>query len=198
VRLKSGKNFEQRFAGLPKLRLAPGGFYADMRTLRIKDAVQGSFVGPIELPIFCIHCRFINDPEVATPESVAQKITSTIEFRDAINRVLFTIDGRWGDTDQPQPGQATIELLSVDFQIGQTREVDIAFKYPMRRRVMGSIMTAMVVRTGKILDLGWTAKIFLLSSGFVDRTSTTDGIAISGTPGSSSHSKRAGFKRCKS
>jgi hypothetical protein len=125
------EKLEQRFAGLPKVKLAPDGFYADMRTLRIREGtIQGNLVRMIQRPISCIHCRFINDPEVSTPESVAQNITATLEFRDANNRMLFTLDGRWGDTDQPQPGQTTIDLLSVDFQIGQTREVDIAFKHP--------------------------------------------------------------------
>jgi hypothetical protein len=43
---------------------------------------------------------------------------------------LFFLDARWGDTDQPQPGQMTIALLSVDFKVGQTRELDIAIKFP--------------------------------------------------------------------
>ena len=122
---------EQRLTGLPNLRLATDGFYADMRTLRIREGtVQRDFVRTIQRTISCIHCRFINDPEVPTPESLAQNVTATIEFRDVNDRMLFTLDGRWGDTDQPQPGQTTIDLLSVDFQIGQTRELDIAFKHP--------------------------------------------------------------------
>ena len=125
------ERLEQRFAGLPKLRLSPDGFYADVRTVRSREAtIQGIVIRTSDLPIFCIHCRFINDPEVSTLESIARNVTATMEFRDANNRLLFTLDGRWGDTDQPQPGQTTIDLLSVDFQIGQTREVDIAFKYP--------------------------------------------------------------------
>jgi hypothetical protein len=125
------EKLEQRFAGLPKLKLAPDGFYADLRTLRIRaGTIQGNLLRMVERPISCVHCRFINDPDVSTPESVARSVTATIEFRDVSNRTLFSLDGRWADTDQPQPGQTTIELLSVDFQIGQTREVDIAFKYP--------------------------------------------------------------------
>ena len=125
------EKLEQRFAGLPKLKLAPVGFYGDMRTLRITEGtIQGNFARISQRPISSLHCRFTNDPEVSTPESIAQNITPTVEFHDANNRVLFVLDGRWGDTDQPKPGRTTIDLLSVDFQIGQTREVDIAFKHP--------------------------------------------------------------------
>jgi hypothetical protein len=111
------EELEQRFAGLPRLMLAQSGFYPDTRTLRAREqAIHGSFVRMSEMPIFCIHCRFVNDPEVATPEAVAQKITATIEFRDVSNRELFTLDGRWGDTDQPQPGQVSkIPLLFPGF-----------------------------------------------------------------------------------
>jgi hypothetical protein len=44
--------------------------------------------------------------------------------------MLFILDASWGDTNQSQPGHTTIDLLSVDFQIGQTREVDVDFKNP--------------------------------------------------------------------
>jgi hypothetical protein len=130
--------FEKRFAGLPKLKLAPAGFYTDMRTLRIREGtVQGNFVRLIERPISCIHCRFINDPEVSTPESLARDVTATLEYRNKEDRTLFILDGRWGDTDQPQPGQNTIALLSVDFRIGQTREVNLAFKHPEEEECHG-------------------------------------------------------------
>jgi hypothetical protein len=136
--VRKRERLEQRFAGLPKLELTAGGFYADMRTLRIREGTdQGTFVRMIQRPISCIHCRFINDPNVSTPEAVAQNITATLEFRNTADQPLFTLDGRWGDTDQPQPGQATIDLLSVDFQIGQTREVDIAFKHPQEAESHG-------------------------------------------------------------
>jgi len=123
---------EQRLSGLPLIKLAPQGFYTQNRQLNIHEKLRDTDVTirTITREMSCLLARFINDPASPTPDSIARDITATIRFEDAAGKELFWLDARWGDTDQPTPGTSTIDLQSVDFAIGQTREVDIAFKLP--------------------------------------------------------------------
>jgi hypothetical protein len=127
---EQAESLSARFRGLPLLRLVPGGFYGDIRTLGIRRVTSGGESAVDTQPLSSIHVRFINDPLVPTPEGAARGVIATIEFQDMRGGALFQLDGRWGDTDQPLPGSPTVQLLSVDFQIGQTRELDIAMKLP--------------------------------------------------------------------
>lgn len=114
------------------MKLAPDGFYADTRTLRINEIIAetGEVVRSESKEMSCVHAGFVNDPVVPTPDGVAKDVLGIVEFFDATGKKLYFLDGRWADTDQPQPETPTVQLLSVNIPIGQTREMDIAFKYP--------------------------------------------------------------------
>jgi hypothetical protein len=126
------ETLEARFKGLPFIRLAPEGFYADTRPLQINETIAptGEVVRFQLKEMRCVRARFVNDPVVPTPDGVANDVVGTVEFFDASGERLCFMDGRWADTDQPQPGTSTVQLLAVNIPIGQTREMDIAFKFP--------------------------------------------------------------------
>src|SRR6266851_3022773 len=100
-----------KFNGLPVMKLAPQGFYADTRTLRINNLIAqtGEVVSSEEKVMSCVHARFVNDPASPTPEAVAKDVIATVQFFDSSGTELYFLDGRWGDTDQPQPGVSTIQ-----------------------------------------------------------------------------------------
>lgn len=146
---------EARFKSLPAMKLAPQGFYADTRKLRVNKLIRqtGEVFSSEVKEMSCVHARFVNDPVVPTPDAVAKDVIGIVEFYDASGKKQFFLDGRWGDTDQPQPGAQTIQLLAVNIPIGQTREIDIAFKFPEDDECHGVNNDS--YRTGDLKDPRW-------------------------------------------
>ena len=125
--------------GRPLLKIAPAGCCVDTRQFNqhLPAGVYNSQGLPNPVPITitfaasCLHVRIINNPDFSTPEAAARKVSAVIRFYDEQGKELFFIDGRWAESDQPATrpwGVSTIDLLSMDFGIGQTRELDVAFK----------------------------------------------------------------------
>ena len=114
---------------VPLLRVADKGFYADFRTLSVECAPR---VFKPMASLSCLHVRFKNDPQHSSQTCIAQ-ILAEIEYYDSTNSLLCSIRGRWGDTTEPPRlplGQTPEDnLTNVVIQIGQVRELDIAFKY---------------------------------------------------------------------
>lgn len=120
-------------ASLPNIVLAPNGLRVETRYLG-----QG---GNITTPLSCLNAYFMNDPQFSTERSVARDITSTIVYREkASGTELFSLNGRWGDTQQPRTAsevQTSVHLLPTDFPIGVTRELNLAFKHPPDQECYG-------------------------------------------------------------
>lgn len=114
-----------KLSSWPMLTIAPNGFYVDQRV-----RVQEVGAGHVEVPISSLLLRITNRPSHHTPDGIARNILATITFRNEAGNDLFTMDARWADTRIPRPGESIISLLSTEIPIGQTRELDIAFKLP--------------------------------------------------------------------
>jgi hypothetical protein len=123
---------QQKEEGLPNIILVPRGFYVEDRLLLMSDTIgpQGQAINVRQKTMNSLLARLMNDPIRSTAEAIAKDVTARITFYNSQNRELFFMDARWGDANRPKPGQSNIELLSADFSIGQTRELDIAFKLP--------------------------------------------------------------------
>lgn len=132
------RRLQEQVTDVPRLHVVDGGFYNDVRLLQklINDASFGKQVGMAELS--CLHVKFKNDPKRSTVNSIARNILAEMAFYDAVSESLIcSVRGRWGDTPEPPrllPHQTTADALAtVNFEIGQERELDIAFKYPDER-----------------------------------------------------------------
>jgi len=123
---------DQIEAARPLLRVAANGFHHDIRELKALDASTGRMTR-ILAHLSCVHVRFKNDPKVATDTSVARDVLAEISFYDESSRdLLCSLQGRWGDTLEPpllRDGTPEEKLATVNFAIGQERELNIAFKY---------------------------------------------------------------------
>jgi hypothetical protein len=126
------RKLKEQLTDIPRLHVVEGGFYKDVRTLSSEDA-RGRFTPLGELS--CLHVKFMNDPKRSTGMSIARQVLAEIVFTDAKTEgEICRVRGRWGDTLEPSrlPQHLTPEdaLATVDFAIGQIRELDIAYKYP--------------------------------------------------------------------
>jgi hypothetical protein len=78
-----------------------------------------------------IRIRFINSPTHPYPNAVAKQVIAKVTFI-ANGSITREIDGRWPESTQPNTlinnWESTTELLRMDFNIGDERSVDIAFK----------------------------------------------------------------------
>ncbi len=82
-----------------------------------------------DAPFLCL--RFVNDPQNPNPSAIARAISAKVRYFIAgESDPVLEIDGRWADTDEASfgdPRQSRHHLLTVDFNIGDEHEVDIAF-----------------------------------------------------------------------
>jgi len=123
---------KEQLTDVPLLHFIEDGFYTDIRPLTSEDARgRQTSIGNLS----CLHVKFRNDPKRSTTNSIARGILAEIVFLDArTDAVICSALGRWGDTLQPPqlPPHLTPAdtLTTVDFAIGQERELDIAYKYP--------------------------------------------------------------------
>jgi hypothetical protein len=120
------EHYRKIFSTMPRLR--PAEFYANSVIYQYGD---GSM--PPRRVGSSVHLKIRNDPQFPVPEANAKGVSAKITFYDSQNSELFTFDARWSDTDQPSSRaqlQSKFDLLCVDIPIGQTREIDIAMKYP--------------------------------------------------------------------
>jgi len=83
-----------------------------------------------DIQFWALHLKFKNDPVSADGNSEAKNVSATIRFFDSHHKELFAIDGRWADGKYPTPTTPKADIGPADFTIGQTRDLDIALKYP--------------------------------------------------------------------
>ena len=129
----------------PKPRFVWDAPYPDIRDMYrtpIELGGSGAATGPWSLsecrvasPHF-VHVAVRNDPDarIRHREATAQRVIARISFfAEGTERPLFTLDGRWGDTQQPStrsPFDSIADLLPMDFPPnGERHELDIAMKY---------------------------------------------------------------------
>lgn len=77
-----------------------------------------------------IKLRLVNDPETAEPSAKAHQVAAKITFTDRAGKSVLEIDGRWSESEQPSKrdiSQSRLDLLRMDFDIGDERSIDIAF-----------------------------------------------------------------------
>lgn len=120
---------EERIQGFPSM-VAPVGAIEEDQIGFIITTSDGrrSMVGD---GCSIIRFRIKNDPIGSTPEAVAYQVRSTVTFLTSSRERLFDMDGRWSDMPQPpqlNQNQDLSAILAVDFQIGQSRSLDIAMK----------------------------------------------------------------------
>jgi hypothetical protein len=132
------RHLSDKVTDVPLLRVAEDGFCHDLRPLVNTDNYGNK---NILATLSCIHVKFKNDPKKTTPNSRA-KVLAEMEFYDANSGAfLCQMYGRWGDSTQPPhlaPGQTVSDnLAAVDFEIGQERELNIAFKYQQESDCFG-------------------------------------------------------------
>jgi len=126
---------KDKLSDTPRIVAGDEWFYSDMRPL-VLTAISstGERVSIPHGDISCLHVRFKNDPKKQTENSIARNITAEIKFYDTSSHsLLCEVTGRWEDTPQPPelpPHESKPDrLATVNFQIGQRRELDIAFKH---------------------------------------------------------------------
>lgn len=131
--------FQKRFEGLPRICLAEQGFHADeFYTLFVTSKGEGR--QPVGPPYSVLRLRVKNDPESSTPESVARELRADIAFFSEGGQKLLEMDGRWSDSPQPFQQNASVGVvsyLSVDFAIGQARNLDIVTKCMQQEECCG-------------------------------------------------------------
>ena|ERR1700674_5817868 len=79
----------------------------------------------------CGYVTFGNPPIAGEKVRLVRSIAAKITYADFSGNI-FTLDGRWADTDQPamlDPRQSTTHLLRVDFNVGDEHHLDIAAKF---------------------------------------------------------------------
>ncbi len=125
------RKLSREFSGYPRLLPVPDAL--EKGTFRATVTVTSNtgvatFQGP---DWSVIRFRIVNDPLDPEEESVAKQVRATLKFYSASGDRLFELDGRWSDSPQPSQrdeSQDIINILAVDFPIGQKRSLDIAFK----------------------------------------------------------------------
>lgn len=119
-----------KFKGLPRLRLLPENVKVEIRQITYFQMIDGRRVTNQgeQLLYCCVQAYITNDPRVATPNSVASGISAFLTYKDEAGEKLLSMQGRWGDMEQPQPNGPRVDLDTASFAIGQTRELDMFFK----------------------------------------------------------------------
>lgn len=74
--------------------------------------------------------RFVNKPTKHVESAIARGVGAKVKFFSEGNKLILEMNGRWDDTDQPSQRLATqsrSDLLHVDFNFEEERNLDIAF-----------------------------------------------------------------------
>lgn len=107
----------------------PNGIYFEYVWHRFTGP-NGNIIREQHVPYLKV--RFTNNPEHPSPMSEAEGIRAFIDFYALPdNCLLFQMDGRWSETDQPpvlSPFSSTAPLLGTSFGIGESKSVDIAYR----------------------------------------------------------------------
>jgi hypothetical protein len=111
----------------PKPRLVLDRPFVDQRDLC-------NALGIVEARPYFAHVLVRNDPGLRKAEAAANHVIARISFFGAGDcDPLFTIDGRWGDTEQPatrSPFAPISDLRRMHFPPnGETHELNVAIKY---------------------------------------------------------------------
>jgi hypothetical protein len=99
---------------------------------------DGLFIQPMDFSfghgVSTLRLNLVNSPIAPTTEAAATGVRADLAFYTSKGERLFRLDGRWADSPQPaerdRAQDIVTTLLAVDFPIGQTRPLDIAFKAP--------------------------------------------------------------------
>jgi hypothetical protein len=78
-----------------------------------------------------VKMRFVNNPKINYPNSVARRVSARVKIFDLSGNCRVDMAGRWDDTMQASAiplGHSKTELLFVDFGIKQEHGLDIAFR----------------------------------------------------------------------
>lgn len=116
---------QEKLSSFPRLRIAAvevGTMWGDYRDgVLTKAGAKNS--------VIWLHLK--NEPSNNTSDSVAERVRATVKFFDARGKKLCEMAGRWSHTKQPPNRDASDDpnrFLAVDFEVGETRSLDIAFK----------------------------------------------------------------------
>lgn len=99
--------------------------------IAVRSASGQSLIDPRDLLALYLCVR--NEPKVPSSEATGKTITATVTFQDEDGRELFSMAGRWADSPQPfqrDMSRDIVEIVAVDFAIGQERALDIVLKHP--------------------------------------------------------------------
>lgn len=132
-KLDSVERYQETFSTMPRLRVT--SFYSVTVNYQYGDGSQ-----PPRRDGSALRLKICNDPPVPVPSANAIKVGARLTFYDSNDSELFSFEGRWSDADQPSirhPGESKADLLSVDIPIGQSRDIDIAMKYPNEAEAYG-------------------------------------------------------------
>jgi hypothetical protein len=108
---------------VPHIKAVRPGLAAKLKDFRVGNAHK---------PASCLSIYFKNDPQFNSASAVANDVIATIDFYDANPpyKHLVEMHGRWADSAQPTSiQQSSAEFRTAKFNIGEARELDIAFKY---------------------------------------------------------------------
>lgn len=129
---KKNKRLEEIEKAKPRITLSgPDAIHILPNVFQTYNNVQQ---GPV--PFLLV--RFVNEPQGPYPSAKANDVRATITYhRDSDNNYLFSMDGRWSDSDQPSavnPLKSKSHLLATTFGIGQKHDLDIAYRDAQTRK----------------------------------------------------------------
>jgi hypothetical protein len=117
----------------PLLRLRePGAVYVKKSVSFF--ALEQTSIGAIRRPFLVadfLQVAIINDPAYPSPTAEAKSVLATVEYFRG-GQLLKELHGRWSQSTQPGErianSETTMDLLRMDFGIGDARDLDIAMK----------------------------------------------------------------------
>ncbi len=128
------ERLEEFVLGFPRLCFSPkGAFLQSFDVLLWGPGREGNLIPMgVSATLQGLYLSVVNDPVTTGEQSIAKSVTAAIEFYEPQGDLLLAMDGRWSESPQPanrdRSKDFVADILPADFNIGATRNLDIACK----------------------------------------------------------------------
>jgi hypothetical protein len=127
------KALADRIKGFPLLQPVGNALYTSLVPFQFNVRSKSGQMVVRQQNASVLQLKITNQPKVNSSEADGRRIRATVRFYDETGRELVTMDNaRWADSTQQRDRDPSVDItsvLAVDFPIGITRPLDIAFKY---------------------------------------------------------------------